>query len=266
MNATNYFQLRKILGVGAVGLLVLAAETARAAADPVGVCESAKIGAAGVRSICLAREHTEARLGAPSNPARCETEFDQAIVKIDVSAARSGVTCRYLDGDDGTITDLNTLLQWEKKTSDGSVHDVSNLYTWAISCPDGEPCLPTGTAFTEFLGTLNYCASIPSGGPPTSIPGPMTGGLAGHCDWRLPSIFELQGILQTQCTQGPCIDPAFGHTYLNPDGFGYLSSTSSNLPFRYWFVRFDSDPPNAIATIYKTGMPGGAVRAVRGGR
>jgi hypothetical protein len=157
------------------------------------------------------------------------------------------------------------LLQWEKKTVDGGVHDVSNQYTWAVSCSGNDPCLPTGTAFTEFLGTLDYCLSQMSGDP-ISTPGPTTGGFAGHCDWRLPSVSELQSILVTQCTQGPCIDPIFGPTQETPGGFGYLSSTSTEPAFRFWYVVFDLEPPRTVGTIYKTGSPGGAARAVRGGR
>ena len=44
-----------------------------------------------------------------------------------------------------------------------------------------------GTAFTAFLGTLNNGTS--SDGTATS------GCFAGHCDWRLPAIEELEGIV-----------------------------------------------------------------------
>ena len=74
-------------------------------------------------------------------------------------------------------------MMWEKKDgADGfanadDVHDVDNRYTWSST-----GFLPDGTAFTLFLGTLNNC--VDDG---TSV----TGGLGGHCDWRLPTLNEL---------------------------------------------------------------------------
>lgn len=262
MNKTKQFEWLKTLGMATVSLLMIAAEAVQAADDPVRACEAAKIGAAGVRSMCLTKEQSEARLGKPSNPAKCETKFDQAIAKIDAKVANHGVACRYVDNADGTISDLNTLLQWEKKTNDSSVHDVSNLYSWAaFSCPANEPCLPTGTAFTEFLGTLNYCVSTQG-----ETPGPLTGGFAGHCDWRLPGIYELQTILLTQCTQSLCIDPVFGPTNVTLNGAGYLSSTSVDIPHRYWFVNFGNPPSRIIGNTYKDDPPSNPARAVRSGR
>ena len=66
----------------------------------------------------------------------------------------------YTDNDDGTITDNNTGLMWEKKDSLGggadpdNAHDADNTYSWSSSGTD-----PDGTAFTDFLGELNGCES-----------------------------------------------------------------------------------------------------------
>jgi hypothetical protein len=104
------------------------------------------------------------------------------------------------------VTDNQTGLQWEKKT--GTVghtiscsqqvpcaypHDVNNIYTWSVSTSGA----PDGSAFTQFLATLNT--------PPC---------FAGHCDWRLPTLTELQAILLAPypCGTLPCIDPTFGPT------------------------------------------------------
>jgi len=89
---------------------------------------------------------------------------------------------------------------WEKKTDDGTVHDKDNNYARSTT-----GTAPDGTAFTSFLGELNDCRSP----DPT---GPITGGFAGHCDWRLPDMLELQTILfqPPPCGSSPCIDPIFG--------------------------------------------------------
>ena len=43
---------------------------------------------------------------------------------------QAGATLAYVDNGDGTITDLNTGLMWEKKSDDGTIHDWGNVYDW----------------------------------------------------------------------------------------------------------------------------------------
>jgi hypothetical protein len=71
---------------------------------------------------------------------------------------------RFTDNGDGTVTDHQTGLMWEKKTptGSGSVHDVNNKYTWCASGDTGCPSpsnLADGTVFTVFLATLNNGAN-----------------------------------------------------------------------------------------------------------
>src|SRR5205809_4997267 len=44
---------------------------------------------------------------------------------------RKGAPLAYVDEGDGTVTDVNTGLMWEKLSHDGTAHDKDNLYTWA---------------------------------------------------------------------------------------------------------------------------------------
>lgn len=78
-----------------------------------------------------------------------------------------GVVQAFTDNGDGTITDNNTDLMWEKKSDDGSIHDVDNGYVW-------------NDAFNVFIDDLNDSS------------------FAGHNDWRLPNLRELQSLTNAE--------------------------------------------------------------------
>ena len=60
------------------------------------------------------------------------------------------------------------------------LHCVNSTYTWTAS---GSPYPPDGTAFLTFLYGLNGGVQSPQG---------YYTCFAGHCDWRLPIIEELE--------------------------------------------------------------------------
>lgn len=173
----------------------------------------------------------------------------------------------FVDNGDGTISDLQTGLMWEKKDEAGGIHDVRNEYTLSnpLTPADG-----TGTAFTTFLATLNT--------PPC---------FAGHCDWRLPSSAnccliptqqppELESILAARypsCPSSPCVPAAFNTNCTPGCSVTSCSCTASN---GYWsgslIVVPHSVPENACAVDFDNGMEvcplienNFSVRAVRGG-
>jgi hypothetical protein len=167
---------------------------------------------------------------------------------------------RFVDNMDGTVTDLKTCLMWEMKTGTvGSAvdcsmttcsdpHDVNNTYEWSAS-----GTAPDGVLFTDFVPRVNgqLCAS-------STCPG-----LAGHSDWRVPTLSELQTILDLSAPGcgmvpfPPCINSAFGPTV----ALNYWSSaTGAGNPSTAWVVFFFSGNSTRVA---KTGD--GYVRAVRGG-
>jgi len=129
---------------------------------------------------------------------------------------RGGAPLAYADNGNGTVTDLNTGLVWEKLSDDGTVHDKDNLYTWA-------------NAFTGHVAALNAL------------------NFAGHNDWRLPNVRELQSIVNYQ-TFNPIVSSAFNTncapgcqaTTCSCTGLGdYWSSTSSvSDPWNAWYVSF----------------------------
>jgi hypothetical protein len=96
-----------------------------------------------------------ARGQAPPIGNKCTTTFDEKRVKLDAQAAAAAVACRFIDNGDGTVTDVDTGLQWEQKNASDTVedpsnpHDVDNRYLW--SAPSDTSFSRSGTVFTDFL-------------------------------------------------------------------------------------------------------------------
>jgi hypothetical protein len=110
---------------------------------------------------------------------------------------------RFVDNGDGTVTDHCTGLMWQKDTADvnGDGQFVNNNRDDASWCD-----------------ALAYCENL---------------SFAGHNDWRLPNVRELQGIVDYGRIN-PSIDPAF-------DALSsvYWSSTSyADNPDSAWVVYF----------------------------
>ncbi len=118
-----------------------------------------------------------------------EVTVDEILTSV--SNALNGCPVRFVDNGDGTISDNWTGLMWEKKVDwdDDFVfcdtaeecpdpHDADNVYTWS----DSDRAFD-GTARTVFLAQLN------------DVSGGGANCFAGKCDWRLPTLHELQTIL-----------------------------------------------------------------------
>jgi len=223
--------------------------------------------------------------GTPINAAAVNANFQALAGAINAQGPLSRfVAC----GDGLRVWDTATGPTWEKKTNpsgagggteinfgDGRTcaalasnphptcadpHDVLNRYQWSSTGTS-----PDGAAFTDFLARLN--GTLPEG----------SACFAGHCDWRLPEISELQTILvgsggstatgqATTCDSAePCIDPAFAVKGGRTMSFNYWSaSPDPSSSTRVCSARFQNGSAQCVEGV-AGGLKGqiSPVRAVR---
>ena len=169
----------------------------------------------------------------------------------DDGTLQRGTPLKYVDNDDGTITDWNTGLMWEKKcdTCDPTnLHHGYQQFVWSRK----EITDSTDTIW-DFIDDVNVEA------------------FAGHQDWRNPNYRELLSIVDYE--QMPsAINPVFA-----PNMGRQWSSTheglKSNLPQTniYW-LDFGNLPDRHTSGCAFTTQPSSfticlwPIRAVRGGR
>jgi hypothetical protein len=121
----------------------------------------------------------------------------------------AGLERSYVDNGFGWIKDQRTGLMWEKKDDAGGIHDLDAVFSW--SGPGS--VVANGTAFTEFIATLNSSPCF-----------------AGLCDWRLPTKLELETIDDVGRFD-PSIAPIFDYVCSLGCTVTECSCTASN---RYW--------------------------------
>jgi hypothetical protein len=117
---------------------------------------------------------------------------------------RAGVVQRYTSHDNGTVTDLNTGLTWEKKTA----ANMFDAYTW-------------DEAFVYVAG-LNAAR------------------FGGHDDWRVPNIRELQSLIDFGKFD-PAVAPEFNdcdHGSCTVSGSYWSSTSAFSAPILAWRVNF----------------------------
>jgi hypothetical protein len=159
------------------------------------------------------------------------------------------------DASGPTVIDLKTGLEWEKKNAANMVadyanpHDADNDYTWCVgdgSACDVESSPLDGTIASDFLAKLNGTSD----------------GMCylGHCDWRLPTREELQGIALApeDCAAAPCVAAAV-LLPMRPNYYWSSTSYAFNAAIA-WVTNFGDGMASASYKSTKS-----YVRAVRSG-
>jgi hypothetical protein len=145
-------------------------------------------------------------------------DYDDAwyVTNQNIGVPKSGA--HYTNNGDGTITDNATGLEW---VADPTAAGVGGTYSWAdaiTACED-----------------LTY---------------------AGHSDWRLPNVKELQSIVDFSR-----VAPAIDTTYFTSESGNYWSSTTyADGAISAWFVNFSNGGVNGVDKTFPY-----FVRPVRGG-
>lgn len=181
---------------------------------------------------------------------------------------RGCAAARFVDNLDGTITDFQYALVWEKKcTGCAGLHDVGNRYPWHGSCSTSVTRCLTDTDCTE---AETCSAADDQGGDLTAfewVAALNQAAFAGYDDWRVPTITELQ-TLRDLNTFDPAIDPIFQQSACADIANPVCSRT---FPSNYWSATtLAKDPESAWDLNFDDGSAdssdkGGTnyVRAVR---
>jgi hypothetical protein len=153
---------------------------------------------------------------------------------------QKGSPLSFTDNGDGTITDNNTGLVWEKKSDDGTANDRDTLHNWS-------------NAFASHVVTLNSTS------------------FAGFNDWRVPNARELESIVNYQ-NANPALSPVFnsgcvpGCSVLTCDcnqANWWSSTTATPPPSNQAWLLSSNDGVLTANSLSKASAIG--VRAVRAG-
>ena len=188
---------------------------------------------------------------------------------------RAGGALAYIWNNDGTLVDVNTKLMWERKDMSGGIHDVRHSYRWVQSFREhiyalNNTCKSDETVDCSTGGDTDCEAALGAG---------EVCGFAGHQDWRMPNVKEMQSIIDYS-QNFPAVSLAFkwmcgdgcslmGETGCSCTSTGryWTSTTVIGNPDRAWFVTSSgaiwSGFESSISDYYKYNEMN--VRAVRGG-
>ncbi len=201
---------------------------------------------------------------------------------------------RFIDNADGTITDNETGLMWEKKVKLfggedlANLHDADNEYRWSGECSvGGAYCQPDAASEAACLagveGDNTGCAQCGSGVCDVGTPGVTVwqwlvalngGSFGGHSDWRLATKSEYVTIIDDTDVSPPSVNAAFDGVSCG-DSCADVSdpACSCTRTSPYWSASTTGQDPNFAWLVEFAGVSfqevgktqHHLVRAVRGG-
>jgi hypothetical protein len=183
--------------------LSLAAAPAHAALA-TGKCLGLKAKAWGAFRKCEAAEETKRVLGKTAKLDACATKRNEKLQKIDAKALKAAIACRFQNSGDGTVTDYDTGLQWERKTGRTIIGSPNFFCTGDLT-----HCVNDTVTWDQAQRRTAAFNGVSANGIATA------GRFAGHGDWRLPTNVELSSLFDASapgCGVAACIDPNFGLT------------------------------------------------------
>jgi hypothetical protein len=158
---------------------------------------------------------------------------------------------RFRDNGDGTISDIETGLMWEKKCREcGGIHDVRRRLRWS--------------GFHQEATVWDWLEDVNAEGGT---------GFAGYQDWRIPNVKELVSIVDYGRSD-PAVDPAFSSRSCESNSRSVAAlDCSFTESAKYWTSTTFSDfPAHALVVDFGVGFVEDRiktmrqrVRAVRGG-
>jgi hypothetical protein len=311
-------RLRRYWFVGAATILVSA--TAALAVDSAEKCQASKLKLAGKYGFCRLKAESKAiKTATPVDYSKCDAKFsgawavaetagagtcptngDEALQQSELTADARGMAWqlsaapRFLDNRDGTITDHQTGLTWEKKTAHDDVlnpanpHDADNRYVWGGRCSvSNAGCQPSADAAALCVASAENdttdCAECGAGAGTCSQTDTAwvwaaalnSASFAGHSDWRIATLPELESIIEYTDRTSPAVDVAFEGANCGPACTDITSNLCScTYPYYYWTASAWMIATNASyiisfsdgrTDVYDHSYSAHHVRAVRGG-
>lgn len=151
-----------------------------------------------------------------------------AVAVPDDGSLETGTPFSYVDNGDGTVTDLVTGLMWEKKSDDGGLHDFDDQYRWS---GDG-----TQETIWDWLDDVNTEGGM---------------GFAGHADWRIPNVRELESIQRLEGGVPAAVHPVF-QTACAP-GCGVTVCACAKAGGYWTSTTVAANPPLAWQVLFSLG-------------